>query len=153
MAIKAKQMVKLMKAMEDPDFGNDMSDDAEERAKYHENMAQFTLDTIEEIMDSEPITKEVLRQYILIEGANAIRAVSDRAKGKQPNGMDRCEAAAQNMLFDAVIPILHAAGDLKKIEAGTVKEVLKLIKDGDITMVEAKELIDMIKDKPVVVIA
>jgi len=150
MANNAKNVIKLMKAMEDPDFGNDMSADSEERAKYHESMANYTLDTISEILDSKPMTKEVLRQYILLEGANAIRAVSDRAKGKIKNAMDQSDIKSQDMLFNAVMPILQQAGDLRKIEVNTVKEVISAVSKGKITIIEAKELIKMIKDKPVV---
>lgn len=152
MANNAKDVIKLMKAMEEPDFGDDLSSDPEERAKYHENMANFTLQTISEMTEKQPITKELLRQYILIEGANAIRAVSDRAKGKVKQAMDQSDIKSQDMLFNAVIPILQQAGDLKKIEVTTVKEVVRAISKGEITIVEAKELIKMIKDKPIITI-
>jgi len=136
-----KQVLKLV-----DDVSKDRYPDEEQDTNKKKEMAEYTLDTIQEVIKNKTITKEALRQYLLIEGANAIRAISDRANGVQNNTLNSSgDKRAQDKLFNAVLPILQQAGDLQKIESETVAEVIKAVAEGNMTIQDAQEMIKVIK--------
>ena len=53
----------------------------------------------------------------------------------------------QKRIFDALMPMLQAAGDAQKIEVGTTASIIEMLKQGTLTFLEAKQLMDMLSIK------
>ncbi len=54
---------------------------------------------------------------------------------------------ARKMVMNAIIPMLQQAGDVQKVEAESTQDVIGLLKEGVVTFVEAKELMQMLSTK------
>ena len=51
---------------------------------------------------------------------------------------------SQKKIFDALIPMIQSAGDAHALELANTHDVIACLKDGTITFLEAKQLMDML---------
>ena len=65
---------------------------------------------------------------------------NDESGGRRLN----VDKDARKIVMDAIIPMLQAAGDTQKIEAGTTAQIINMLSEGAITIQEAKSLMEVI---------
>ena len=83
---------------------------------------------------SGPIIKSLLRD-----------ATGER--NEENGGYYNVDKQARKIVLDAIIPMLQAAGDTQKIEASTAADVVRLLGEGLLTFIEARELMNMLSTK------
>ena len=54
---------------------------------------------------------------------------------------------SQKKIFDALIPILQSSGDIQKVEVESTASIIEMLKQGTLTFLEAKQLMDMLSIK------
>ena len=85
--------------------------------------------------------KEMRKQF-LSQASGIVGTVLAKARG-EPVHTD-IDNAAQISIFNAVVPMLQAAGDTQKIEAESTGSIIECLKQGTLTFTEAKELMQML---------
>lgn len=74
-------------------------------------------------------------------------ATGEEQEGDKEGRRINVDKDARKVVIDAIIPMMRSAGDAQKIEAGTTHDVITCLKEGKITFLEAKQLMDMLSIK------
>lgn len=81
-----------------------------------------------------PQAEQILNQYVdlALDNSPENKTLSDKAKEK---------------IFDALVPVIQQAGDMRAIDASNTADILALLSKGQITLAEAKDLMHIISTK------
>jgi hypothetical protein len=90
-----------------------------------------------------------MRHLLLTNSKDVILQIVANAKGEDgPLGKEawgKYAEASQKKIWDAVIPMLQQAGDLQKVTASNHSGIIQCLKDGVISIKDAKELMGIVQ--------
>ena len=98
---------------------------------------------------SGKVTAKEARSMLLSKCSPIINDLLLLATGEsQPNHPDRknlnVDEGARQQVLDIIAPMMVQAGDTQKIEAGTTAQIINMLSEGNITIQEAKSLMEVI---------
>lgn len=90
------------------------------------------------------------RKLLLSGAAPLLRELLREATGelrKDGQGYFSIDKKSREVVLAAILPMIQAAGDAQKMEASTTADIIALLKDGAITIQDAKELMGILAVK------
>ena len=94
-------------------------------------------------MNDKDMTIESIRKRFLQDSEEVLNEIRARTLGLKSDNVS-ADAEFLKKYWDAIVPMIHGAGDLKKIEASTTADIITMLKEGEITIRDAKDLMQLL---------
>jgi hypothetical protein len=106
---------------------------------------------LESVKQPKALTAKEARQFVLSASPPILRDLLAKATGLEdearPGHYYNVDIKARSAVLDIITPMMQDAGDLQKLNAENMGEVLALLKEGIVTISEAKELMQILSTK------